>query len=219
MDLYLLCDPAVTATVDERRRAGMRLLHLALAHRTDTQPADWQTAHAATGARLVVGGPGTLPAVSLAHSGGWLVAAVGDEWPIGVDIERCRERRHAAIARHLAWPASWWARDGVPTADEFVQLWTVWESLVKAMTGAAHGEVRAAFDTRATVHVAGAAGAVAGDGWAGWSWQCPGSFWLSVVCGHASLPAVRLLRVDTLAADVESARIQTITAPAGKFHF
>lgn len=218
MELYLLRDQAATATVDVRRLAGTRLLYLALAHRTGTQPGDWQLAHTATGARVVVDGPAELPAVSLAHSGDWLVAAVGDAGPIGVDIERYRMRRHAAIAHHLAWPATWWACDGVPTADEFLHLWTLWESLVKAMTDGGHREVRAAFDTRTPAHIAGATGAVAGDGWAGWSWQCPGRFWLSVVVRPGPLEPVRPFRVDTLAADVESARIRTITAPEGRLH-
>lgn len=219
LDLYLARDPVAAATVDARRRAGRRLLHLALAHRTDTQPADWQSSRAATGARLVVAGPAELPAVSLAHSGDWLVAAVADTGAIGVDIERCRTRPYAAIARHLGWPDLWWARNGAPGTDEFVHLWTIWESLVKTMTGAADGEVRAAFDTRAPVHVPGVAGAVSGDGWAGGSWQSPGRFWLSVVSLRALQPAARLFRVDTLAADVESARIRTITASEGKIHF
>lgn len=217
MDLYLARDPAAVATPVVRRRAGTCLLHLALAHRTNTQPADWQSSRAASGARLVSDGPGELPAVSLTHSGDWLAAAVSDTGAIGVDIERLRTRRYAAIARHLAWPESWWTSGDGPTADEFLHLWTVWESLIKAMTGAGHDEVRAAFDTRVSAQVVGAAGTVSGDGWAGRSWQWPGCFWLSIVSMRASLSAVRLFRVDTLAADVESARIQTITAPEGRF--
>jgi len=216
--LYLLRDLTACAAPDIRARAGADLLRLALAHHFVTDPGDWRLGRADTGARIVTAGPIAAPTLSLAHSGDLLVVAVVDNGPIGVDIERLRRRRYTAIAHHLGWPSSLWAQAGMPTQDEFLHLWTLWEALFKSMPHATFADVRGAFKGQAGHVRAGVAGLVRTDTWSGRSWHCPGRYWLSVVARPARMPEIALFRVDRLAGDVESARIQTIKAPEGELH-
>jgi len=225
--LYLLRDESVRLTAEVRSCAGGDLLRLALAHHFATKPADWQLGRAASGARIVVAGPRPAVALSLAHTDDLLLAAIADDYSdgngetgaVGVDIERLRPRRYAAIARHLGWPASLWAQHGTPTEDEFLHLWTLWEALFKSLPQATFSAVRGAFANQAGHVQAGVPGPVGTDLWSGHSWQCSGRCWLSVVVQSVRPPAVRLLRVDRLAGDVESARIKIITTPESQFHF
>jgi len=219
--LYVLREPVACAVPNIRTRAGSNLLRLALAHHFATDPADWQLGRAATGARIVTSGPLATPQLSLSHSGDLLVAAVsdGNGGSIGVDVERPRQRRYAAIARHLGWSPSLWAQAGAPTQEEFLHLWTLWEALLKSMPHAAFADVRRVFANQVGQVRAGAVGVVHGNAWSARSWQCSGRYWLSVVAGSAQIPAIRSFRVDRLAGDVESARIKTIIAAEGKFHF
>lgn len=218
--LYMLRDESVRTMPKVRLRAGSSLLRLALAHHFATDPADWQLGRAASGARIVVGGPLSATPLSLAHTDDLLLAAVADAQTgtIGVDIERLRLRRYAAIARHLSWPASFW-HDDAPTREEFLHLWTLWEALFKSMPGATFPEVRAAFGEQAGRVRAGIPGALRAGAWCGQSWQCPGLCWLSIVAQSAQWSDVRLFRVDRLAGDVESARITIITTAESKFNF
>ncbi len=219
--LYLLSDQVACAAPEIRRRAGSDLLRLALAHQFATSPAVWRLGRASSGARLVIDGPYARPPVSLAHTGDLLIAAVakGDRFTIGVDAERPRPRRYAAIARHLDWPSSLWAQADAPTEDEFLRVWTLWEALFKSMPEAVFADIRDVFAREIGQVSAGARGEAEGQTWSGQSWQCPERVWLSVVMRSKQLPAVRLFRVDRLAGDVESARIKKINVAEDKFHF
>ena len=171
----------------------------------------------------MIDGPLAAPALSLAHTGDLLVAAVADAGSIGVDIERSRARRYGAIARFLDWPSSLWAQAGAPTADEFLHLWTLWEALFKAMPHAVLADARREFAAQIEQIRAGVVGPVVTAQWSGQSWHCPGLCWLSAVRWPSSsvtaMPEIPLFRVDRLAGDVESACIKKIPAPEGKFHF
>lgn len=217
----MLRDFSVCATPDLRTRGGTELLCLALAHRFATVPTAWRLDRAASGARIVSDGPLESVALSLSHTDELLVAVVSDSGPVGVDVERPRKRkrRYAAIANHLGWPSSLWARAGDPTEDEFLHLWTLWEAVFKSMPNASFAAVRDAFSNQAAITRPGAVGATHGEHRSAHSWRCNENCWLSVVVQSLRAPEIALNRVDRLAGDVESAGIQTIIAPEGKFHF
>ncbi len=216
--LYLLCDSIACAAPDIRAPAGADLLRLALAHRYSADPGEWQLGRADTGARVITAGPVTEPTLSLAHSGDLLIAAVADRGLIGVDIERLHRRRYAAIAHHLGWPSSLWAKVGVPTPNEFLHLWTLWEALFKSMPHAKFADVQGAFKDQAGHIRAGIAEVIHTDTWSGQSWCCPGRCWFSIVARMARMPKITLFRVDRLADDVESARVQEIETPNGELY-
>jgi len=226
----MIRDAAVCAAPDRRAQAGTQLLRLALAHHLDTETGVWQTGRAANGARIVTAGPGPVPAVSVTHSGDLLAVSValagrhfggagdtGEAGGIGIDIERPRARSYAQIARHLDWPDSLWARSQAPTQDEFLHIWTLWEALFKALPGGSVHELRAALAAAGGIR-AGTAGNIGAAGWSGCSRRGPDGSWLSVVVQPAQSSVLRLFRVDRLADDVDSACIQTITAPEGEFN-
>lgn len=218
--LYILRDRSACAGPDSRTRVGSDLLRLALGHHYATDPADWQLGREESGARTVIGGPRTAPALSLTHSGDLLVAAVADAGSIGVDVERLRGRRYAAIANFLGWPPLCWAQAGAPTANEFLHLWTLWEALFKALPRPAPANASRAFASQVEQIGVGVAGAVVTAQWSAQSWFCPGRCWLSVVVRPSMVPApqIPLFRVDSLAGDMESARITEITASEGEIH-
>jgi phosphopantetheinyl transferase len=143
------------------------------------------------------------------------VTAVGG---IGIDVERPRSRSYGKIARHMGWPKSLWAQPQVPTQDEFLHIWTLWESLYKALPDGSLADLRAALSAAGGIK-AGTAGTVAAADWSACSRRSSDGSWLSVVTQPAHTSATCLFRVDRLAGDVDSARIQTITAPEGEFHF
>ena len=89
----MLRDSSVCTTPDCRTRAGTKLLCLALAHRFATMPTAWRLSRAAGGGRMVGDGPVASVSLSLSHTDEFLVAAVSDAGPVGVDIERPRKRR------------------------------------------------------------------------------------------------------------------------------
>jgi hypothetical protein len=226
--IYIIRDASVCVVPDLRAQAGSQLLRLALAHYLDTDISAWQIGRAANGARIVVQGPGRTAALSVTHSGDLLAVAVrpadhdhvgqGDAGGIGIDIERPRKRSYAKIARYLGWPDSLWARSVGPTQDEFLHLWTLWEALFKALPDSSLAELRAELTAAGRIRV-GAAGDIGAPRWSGCSWHGPDGCWLSVVTHPPQSAVARLFRVDTLAGDVDSARIQTIIAPEGEFHF
>lgn len=220
--VYMVRDAAVRAAPDLRAQAGTRLLQLALAHHLDTEPALWQIGRAANGARIVTQGPGPVPLLSVTHSGDLLavaVAAIGQgSAGIGIDIEQPRPRSYAKIARHLGWPDSFWGVPQAPTQDEFLHVWTLWEALYKSMADGSRGDRRAALAAAGHIR-AGTSGGIAAANWSGCSRRGPEGCWLSVVSQPAGPFAFAMFRVDRLAGDVDSARIETITAPEGEFHF
>jgi phosphopantetheinyl transferase len=239
--IYMIRDAAVCAAPERRAEAGTQLLRLALAHHLDTDTGAWQIGRAANGARIVTAGPGPLPALSVTHSGDLLAVAVanvgkqgvgeheagqhasghGDVTAvggIGIDVERPRSRSYGKIARHMGWPKSLWAQPQVPTQDEFLHIWTLWESLYKALPDGSLADLRAALSAAGGIK-AGTAGTVAAADWSACSRRSSDGSWLSVVTQPAHTSATCLFRVDRLVGDVDSARIQTITAPEGEFHF
>lgn len=71
---------------------------------------------------------------SLSHSGEWAVCALGES-PLGIDIERRREVRAAALAARYftPWEAALVKRlSGVERQAAFFRLWTAKESVLKA---------------------------------------------------------------------------------------
>jgi hypothetical protein len=157
--------------------------------------------------------------MSLAHTGDLLVVAIAKAGSLGIDIERPRKRRYAAIADFLDWPPELWAQVGTPTPDEFLHLWTLWEALFKSTADMALADVRSLFVNQIDQVRPGVSGILGGDLWLGQSWKIPDLCWLSVVVGGSNMPTTDLFRVDRLADDVESAGIRTIIAPGGEFHF
>ena len=215
-------DAAVCAAADRRVQAGTRLLQLALAHHLATETDVWQLGRAASGARIVTQGPGPVPVLSVTHSGDLLAVAVAASDQgcvgIGIDIERPRPRSYAKIARYLGWPESLWGVPQAPTQDEFLHVWTLWEALYKSMPDGSLDELRAALAAAGHIR-AGAAGVVSAENWSACSRRGPEGCWLSVVSQPGGSSAFGMFRVDRLAGDVDSARIETITAPEGEFHF
>jgi len=212
----MIRDGAACSTPARRTEAGSQLLRLALAHHFNTKPSAWQIGRAANGARVVTIGPGPLPALSVTHSGDWLAVAVAPEGSIGVDIERPAPRNYAGIARHLGWPESLWESGSEPAQDDFLHVWTLWEALFKATPESSFDELRAALAGMVGIRP-GRASAIESPDWSGRSWRGMDGCWLSVVARPAQPVESRLRRVDRLADDVDSARIQTITAPEGVF--
>lgn len=78
--------------------------------------------------------PGTAPelsdehgqglAVSLSHSGPWLMAGVAQGVAIGVDVQTTDSHRDAvALAQFMGWPGG--------ASEQFHASWTLWEALAK----------------------------------------------------------------------------------------
>jgi phosphopantetheinyl transferase len=82
--------------------------------------------------RLVGAGGSGRWAVSLAHSGGHVVAAIADAQAVGIDIERTRpDRRWKSIAGSV-FSAGEQARCAGEGVTAFYRIWTLREALAKA---------------------------------------------------------------------------------------
>jgi len=70
------------------------------------------------------------PAVSLSHSGKWVACAISGR-PVGIDVERHRERRYSAIAEYAFGERErdLVCRDG---GAAFYRIWTLREAIAKA---------------------------------------------------------------------------------------
>jgi phosphopantetheinyl transferase len=144
-DRRMLSDATISAlvTVEDRQRlaaamharrraeylAGRALLRHALAHCTGKNAASFRIEVAVDGKPECIGGP----AISLSHSGDFLVCALAAAGPIGIDVEIDGPRRSlAAIAERFFTPAEaqWLAADPVP---RFRMLWVLKEAYLKAL--------------------------------------------------------------------------------------
>ena len=119
-----------------RRRAqflaGHYLARRLLSQAYGGQPADWQIDSQAGEAPRVVGRADL--AISLSHSGDWLLCAVADG-PVGVDLELAKPGRDiAGMAAMVCHPTEQAALAGLaPTAAlaQFTGYWTVKEAWLK----------------------------------------------------------------------------------------
>jgi phosphopantetheinyl transferase len=209
--IYLVRDAALNVRncLDPDNDAGAReyraghgdtLLRLGLAHLTGTALLDWQIGRSAAGGPIIQQSQVTQNHLhlSLSHSGNYLVAGICNAAPIGVDIERHRNRRFTEIAEHLEWPGVVRDPPGSLQADGFYHLWTLWEAAIKACSTEPATLAAAVFNSIMSGLAAGTPNARSTQDWFARSWQCPGNFWLSVIAGCPVAPDIRLFLVDGL---------------------
>lgn len=128
----------------ERERAARMLDPLAGARFAAAHAALREILGARTGlapeALRFVAGPQGKPALAshpelpfnLSHADGWALVAVGERAPVGVDVERPRERLEAErLAERFFTPRE--ARLVAERPQAFLELWTRKEALVKAV--------------------------------------------------------------------------------------
>jgi phosphopantetheinyl transferase len=216
------CRSVKTAQQDFRTRKryrfalGQTLLKTALAHRTATAPTEWQISRSATGRPMVRQGPnGSRDLnISLSHSGNLFVAAIANVATVGIDAERISNRPCREIARYLNWPSSTWARPHEKRCDGFFHMWTLWESLIKALpSGQSPNELFSRLVSQATP---GTPNAIMSNGWFAASWHCRDRFWLSTTVHTARRPNLRLFIIDGLDADSETPQIDEIITENGQ---
>jgi hypothetical protein len=119
--------------LSHQRAAARQLLAELLVGTFGPRAADWEIGRLASGAPAIERAAEDV-AISLGHSGPWVVAGLGKGSLIGVDIEQARPgRRTEALADFIGWD--------VPPGDEdgFYRRWTIWEALLKSRGGEMHG--------------------------------------------------------------------------------
>lgn len=116
---------------DLRRRqfqCGRSLLRLLLQETTGVPASRHKLDVEDSGKPVCVGGP----AISISHSGNWVVCCVADAGEIGIDIERVDASRNATGVTDRFFSTAeqrWLAKQ---PADRFFMLWVLKEAYVKA---------------------------------------------------------------------------------------
>lgn len=162
-------------------------------------PAAWRFKAPPLGKPVAHAEGGAGVSFSLSHTAGLVAVVVGEEAPLGVDVEAivpatatldlaaafCAPAEHAALAA-LA--------DAEARARRFFTLWTLKESLLKAAglgLSQAPQTVQFAFDPLAVTQLSGAA---RGD-WHVWSGLAPPGHCLAVCAGGEARPHLDAYRV------------------------
>lgn len=201
----------------QQRKLGEALLRLGLAHHTRTAPSDWLIGRLASGGPTVRQSP--EPAhelrVSLSHSGRYLVAGVFNGETIGIDVERCRTRRFAEIARHLDWPRAVWSTDGRLCANRFYHAWTLWEAAIKACSDESRRAAESVFGNIILALTLGTPCQVVERPWFAGRWRYRDRFWLSIVGTGPHAPDIRLFEVNRLNSDPWTPQIHEIATTNG----
>lgn len=115
--------------------AGRLLLRRLVAKRLGLAPPDVPLVLSEKGKPELAPGTAQRCYFNLAHSEDWLVVALSECYPLGVDIEQCRALDHmediAERVMHAEEFAEFCRLDGQARLDHFFHIWTAKEAFVK----------------------------------------------------------------------------------------
>ena len=153
--------------------------------------------------------------LSVSHTDEYLVAGICNAATIGIDIERHRKRRFLDIAQHLDWPRATWDPPESLQADGFYHLWTLWEAAIKSCSVDSATGAEAIFELIIPELSIGVPTAIPAHDWFAGSWQCPNTFWLSVITDSPEIPDIRLFLVNGLKSARLTPQINEIASDDG----